>query len=44
MAPVRRLAEEIRGKVGELHVIGDAESPATAAEAFAAGAEVGRKI
>ncbi|MEE8174031.1 MAG: FAD-dependent oxidoreductase [Dehalococcoidia bacterium] len=44
VAPVRRLAEEIRDSVSELHVIGDAESPATAAEAFAAGAEVGRRI
>lgn len=44
VAPVRNLAEEIKDKVSELYVIGDAENPATALEAFAAGAEVGRKI
>jgi len=44
VAPARQLAEEIKDKVSELYVIGDAENPATAFEAFAAGAEVGRKI
>lgn len=44
VAPARKLAEEIKDKVSELYVIGDAEKPATAFEAFAAGAEVGRKI
>ena len=44
VAPARQLAEEIKDKVSELYIIGDAENPATAFEAFAAGAEVGRKI
>ena len=43
-AESKQLAEEIKDKVSELYIIGDAENPATAFEAFAAGAEVGRKI
>ncbi len=44
VAPVQKLAEEIKDKVSELYIIGDAANPATALEAFTAGAEVGRKI
>ena len=44
VSSAHQLAEEIKDKVSELYVIGDAENPATAFEAFAAGAEVGRKI
>ena len=41
---VNELAKEIEGKVSEVHVIGDAQSPAKATEAIAAGAQVGRSI
>jgi len=41
---VNELAKEIEGKVSEVHVIGDAESPAKATEAIAAGAQAGRSI
>lgn len=44
VAPARDLAEQLKERVAELYVIGDAENPASALEAFAAGAEVGRKI
>lgn len=42
--PVNELAREIEGKVSEIYVIGDAQTPAKAMEAIAAGAEVGRQI
>jgi NADPH-dependent 2,4-dienoyl-CoA reductase/sulfur reductase-like enzyme len=42
--PVNSLADEVRDLVSEIHVIGDAATPATALEAFAAGAELGREI
>jgi len=41
---VNELAKEIEGKGIEVHVIGDAQSPAKATEAIAAGAQVGRSI
>lgn len=41
---VNELAKEIEGKVSEVYVIGDAQTPAKATEAIAAGAEAGRKI
>ena len=41
---VNELAKEIEGKISEVHVIGDAQSPAKATEAIAAGAQVGRSI
>jgi 2,4-dienoyl-CoA reductase-like NADH-dependent reductase (Old Yellow Enzyme family)/thioredoxin reductase len=44
VTPVRDLAKQLEDRGTELYVIGDAENPASALEAFAAGAEVGRKI
>ena len=41
---VNQLARDIEGKVGQVHVIGDAETPGKATEAIAAGAHVGRTI
>ena len=41
---VNELAKEIEGKISKVHVIGDAQSPAKATEAIAAGAQVGRSI
>jgi NAD(H)-dependent 7beta-hydroxy-3-oxo-delta4-cholenoic acid oxidoreductase len=41
---VDRLSEKLRGKVPEVHVIGDARSPRRALEAIAEGMEVGRAI
>ena len=41
---VSELAKEIEGKVSEVYVIGDAQTPGKATEAIAAGAEVGRRI
>lgn len=41
---VNKLAEAIKGKVAEIHVIGDAKTPGKALDAIAAGAEVGRLI
>jgi NADPH-dependent 2,4-dienoyl-CoA reductase/sulfur reductase-like enzyme len=41
---VDELAAQVRDRVPELHVIGDAASPGKALEAIAAGAEVGRQI
>jgi len=38
------ISEQIRDKVTEIHVIGDAREPRLALEAIAEGAEVGRKI
>ena len=42
--PENRLARELEGKGAELYVIGDAQQPANALAAIAAGAEVGRRI
>ena len=42
--PVRDLEDDLRGKVTEIHVIGDAETPANALKAISAGAAVGRQI
>ncbi len=44
VTPVDELAAQVRDRVPELHVIGDAASPGKALEAIAAGAEVGRQI
>jgi len=41
---VNELAKEIEDKGIEVHIIGDAQSPAKATEAIAAGAQVGRSI
>ena len=41
---VNELADAIKDKVPEVHVIGDAKTPAKALDAIAAGAEVGRLI
>jgi len=41
---VNELADAIRDKVPEVHVIGDAKTPGKALDAIAAGAEVGRNI
>jgi len=41
---VNELANVIKGKVPEVHVIGDAKTPGKALDAIAAGAEVGRLI
>jgi len=42
--PENRLARELSGKVAEIHVIGDAQQPAGALAAIAAGSEVGRRL
>jgi NADPH-dependent 2,4-dienoyl-CoA reductase/sulfur reductase-like enzyme len=42
--PDNRLARELEGQVAELHVIGDAQQPASALAAIAAGAELGRRL
>lgn len=42
--PENRLARELAGKVAEIHVIGDAQQPAGALAAIAAGSEVGRRL
>jgi 2,4-dienoyl-CoA reductase-like NADH-dependent reductase (Old Yellow Enzyme family)/thioredoxin reductase len=42
--PENRLAAELAGKAAELHVIGDAQQPANALEAIAAGNELGRRL
>ena len=43
-ASQNELAREIEGKVSEVFVIGDAQTPGKAMEAIAAGAEIGRRI
>ena len=43
-SPDNRLAEELRGRVPELHVIGDAEAPRTVAAAIHEGFRVGREL
>jgi 2,4-dienoyl-CoA reductase (NADPH2) len=42
--PVNGLAEQLKGKVAEIHVIGDAKEPRKAVNAIYEGAEVARKI
>jgi 2,4-dienoyl-CoA reductase (NADPH2) len=42
--PSNNLYDQIKGRVTEIHVIGDAKSPRKALEAVAEGLEVGRKI
>ncbi|MFC1824306.1 FAD-dependent oxidoreductase [Thermodesulfobacteriota bacterium] len=42
--PVEELSEKLRGKVGEIHVIGDAQKPRRAVEAIAEGRKIGMKI
>ncbi len=44
VASLRELEDELKDKVNEVYVIGDAKTPATAMEAIAAGAEIGRQI
>ena len=41
---VNQLARDIESNVGQVHVIGDAETPGKATEAIAAGAHIGRTI
>jgi len=41
---VNELADAIKDKVAEVHVVGDARTPGKALDAIAAGAEVGRLI
>ena len=43
-SPVDALSEKLKGKVGEIHVIGDAQKPRRAVEAIAEGREIGMKI
>ncbi|MFC2000693.1 FAD/NAD(P)-binding oxidoreductase, partial [Chloroflexota bacterium] len=42
--PVNRLAEQLRDKVAEIHVIGDAKEPARAGHAILEGSQVARMI
>jgi NADPH-dependent 2,4-dienoyl-CoA reductase/sulfur reductase-like enzyme len=42
--PATELAKQLESKVGQVHVIGDAQNPANAMEAVAAGAQIGRAI
>jgi NADPH-dependent 2,4-dienoyl-CoA reductase/sulfur reductase-like enzyme len=42
--PVNHLSEKLKGKVPEVHVIGDANEPRKVLEATTEGAQVGRKI
>lgn len=44
VSPVNDLLTEVKNKVSEFYVIGDAQIPATAYEAMLAGAQTGRKI
>jgi 2,4-dienoyl-CoA reductase-like NADH-dependent reductase (Old Yellow Enzyme family)/thioredoxin reductase len=44
MVSVNELANEVKDRVPEIHVIGDAERPLKAMDAIAAGARVGRQI
>jgi len=41
---VNGLADQIKGKIAEVHVIGDAKEPRRAMEAIAEGSEIARKI
>ena len=42
--PVNKLGEELKGKVPEIHMIGDAKEPRTAWNAVREGSEVARMI
>ena len=42
--PVNGLVEQLKGKVAEIHVIGDAKEPRTAWEAVREGSDVARRI
>jgi hypothetical protein len=42
--PVNSLYDQIKDRVKEIYVIGDAKSPRKALEAVAEGLDVGRKI
>ncbi|MGC9324205.1 MAG: FAD-dependent oxidoreductase [Desulfomonilia bacterium] len=42
--PVSRIAQEIEGRVQEIHLIGDAAEPRRAAEAISEGARAGRML
>lgn len=42
--PVDALSNDLKGRVGEVHVIGDARQARRALEAIAEGAEIGRRI
>jgi len=41
---VNELAEQLKGKVAAIHVIGDAQEPRKAVNAVSEGAEVARQI
>jgi len=42
--PVNRLAKQLKGKVAEVYVIGDASEPRMVVDAISEGAEIARKI
>ena len=42
--PVNRLAKQLKGKVAEVYVIGDASQPRMVVDAISEGAEIARKI
>ena len=42
--PVNRLAEELKGKVSEVHIIGDAKEPQKVINAITEGSSVARMI
>ena len=42
--PVNELAEQLKGKVAEIHVIGDAREPQTAWHAVREGSDLARVI
>ena len=44
ITPVNQLAEQLKGKVAEIHVIGDAKEPRTAWNAVREGSDVARII
>ena len=41
---MKRLASQLKGKVAEVYVIGDASEPRMVVEAVAEGSEIARKI
>jgi NADPH-dependent 2,4-dienoyl-CoA reductase/sulfur reductase-like enzyme len=44
IVPINRLAEQLKGKVAEIHVIGDARQPGKAIHAIHEGSKVGRTL
>jgi len=44
ITPVNQLAEQLKGKVAEIHVIGDAKEPRKAVDAIGEGSAVARRI